>query len=91
LDRYNVDFHHMVNTAQGAAEETAKAQGVLEAVMEAFAKSAAQDRKAAASLEDSTRREAHAKEAAAAAAQRYAPPLYLTRVFLFLTALRLFN
>jgi hypothetical protein len=68
--RYNVDFRAMMNTKQGAADETAKAQKVLEAVMEAFARSAGKERDAATSLENATRREAQAKEAASAAAQR---------------------
>jgi hypothetical protein len=68
----------MVNTPQGAPDEIAKAQAVLNAVQKAFAESAEQERVAAASFEEAARSEALAKQSEAAAKQRFLPDATLS-------------
>jgi hypothetical protein len=66
-----VDYHVMVNAQQGAPDEIAKAQAVLNAVQQAFAESAEQERVAAASFEEAARSEALAKHSESDAKHRF--------------------
>jgi len=67
--RYNINWHTLVNAAQGSREEILKAQKMLDEVNEAFAAAHARATEAAAALKSAKAAEAEAKRSEAAAIQ----------------------
>eukprot|EP00009_Paramoeba_aestuarina_P006883 CAMPEP_0201520418 /NCGR_PEP_ID=MMETSP0161_2-20130828/11187_1 /ASSEMBLY_ACC=CAM_ASM_000251 /TAXON_ID=180227 /ORGANISM="Neoparamoeba aestuarina, Strain SoJaBio B1-5/56/2" /LENGTH=210 /DNA_ID=CAMNT_0047918777 /DNA_START=40 /DNA_END=668 /DNA_ORIENTATION=+ len=73
LDKYEVDWHVLVNAPQGDnSAKIAEAQDKLQAVQDAFDASTAADQEAARSLANAKAREAEAKASEEAALQREA-------------------